>query len=192
MGSSHRKPPGSPGTGRCVPRRRAEAPDPPSVKASHMLIYPVLRDRGICKEGQACTVLPAASPNTQSPASSSEQTELKEQFLEGGRETRLWPGATLLAERGPRPRQREGPSPRHQATPQPPPPPPPLRCPYSPLFGGLGHLSQPAAGLLQLRQRVGRGQGRHRGVLGERVGSGGGAGVPVAAPQQVVPAGPLG
>lgn len=67
-----------------------------------------------------------------------------------------------------------------------------LCCCYSPLLWGLGHLGQPAAGLLQLCQRVGRGQGRHGGVLGERVGSGGGTGVPVATPQQVVPASSLG
>lgn len=49
---------------------------------------------------------------------------------------------------------------------------------HSPLLWGLRHLSQPAAGLLQLCQGVGRGQGRHRGVLGKRVGT---------APPQVVP-----
>lgn len=42
---------------------------------------------------------------------------------------------------------------------------------YVPLLGGLGgDLLQSTAGLLQLGQSVGRGQGRHGRVLDERLG----------------------
>lgn len=59
---------------------------------------------------------------------------------------------------------------------------------HSPLLRGPGDLRQPATSLLQLGQGVGGTQGRHCSILGQRVGSRGEAGVPIAGPPHVMPA----